>query len=389
MVTMSKTLSSPPLEGIRVVELGSSLAGPFAALILGQLGAEVFKVESTEGDAMRRWGTPVGEDSSGPFEAFNRGKRSLVVDFKNEVQVKSLRRFIEDGADVVLQNLRPRAAARFGLGAEEMTKRCPRLVYCNQWAYGDRGPLTDLPGYDPLLQAFSGIIHATGEAGRDPARVGVSLIDLSTGMWGAMGILALLTRRATTGAGGVTDASLLETSLAFMGLHHASLTTDDQIPERSGLTGPLISPNGGFTASDGIVMIVVGTDGQFARLCKAIGLDALGDDTRFITTGDRYANRSALTELLNQHLVGESRAHWAEKLNASNIPNAPVQDLREASNHPQTEAIGMVQKSPDGTFSVMGIPLRFDGERPAYVAPAPHLGEHTALLSTSVAANDD
>lgn len=377
---MTEPALTLPLAGIRVVELGSSLAGPFAALILGRMGAEVFKVESPDGDAMRCWGTPRGADSSGPFEAFNRGKHSLVVDFNDADAITRLTNFIGAGVDVVLQNLRPGVADRFGLGATALTAQCDRLVYCNQWAFGDRGPLASQPGYDPLIQAFSGIIQATGEAERDPVRVGVSMIDLSTGMWGAMGILSLLVRRATTGQGGIVDTSLFESGLAFMGLHHATLVTDDKVPGRGGLTGPLLAPNGGFTARDGIIMVVVGTDAQFRRLCQAIDLPALVDDPRFGTTIERYANRDALTAALNDRLRSTDRAEWAARLSAVNIPNAPVQDLREAVNHEQTQAIGAVQTSPDNDFSVIGLPLRFDGERPAYGSAAPGLGEHSHLL---------
>jgi crotonobetainyl-CoA:carnitine CoA-transferase CaiB-like acyl-CoA transferase len=367
---------APPLAGFRVVEMGSSLAGPFAALILRQLGAEVFKVEAAGGDAMRSWGKPHVNNTSAGFETFNHGKRSIVVDLTNADEVAALVRFIEAGVDVVLQNLRPGVAERFGLGSAELTARCPELIYCNQWSFGDRGPMSPQPGYDPLMQAFAGIIDATGEADRSPARVGASIIDMSTGMWGAMGILALLVRRATGSGGGVVDASLLESGLAWMGLNFAALQADGTVPQRGGLQGPLISPNGGFTANDGIIMIVVGTDPQFARLSSLLDLPGLSEDERFATSNARFSNRTALTQELNAALSQKDRAHWASLLNEANIPNAPVQNLAEATEHEQTKALEIVQTNPNTKFSVIGLPLRFDGHRPGYDGRSPALGEH-------------
>ena len=369
-----------PLEGIRVVELGSSLAGPFAALILSQLGAEVFKVESPEGDAMRRWGAAEVGGTSASFETFNRGKRSLAVDFNDAAAVDGLRTFIGAGAHAVLQNLRPGAADRFGLGAKRLRADNPALVYCNLGAFGEQGPLRDLPGYDPLMQAFSGIIATTGELDRDPVRVGVSMIDMSTGMWGAVGILALLVRRMTTGVGGVVDGSLFESSLGWLSMNFGTLQVEGALPERGGLQGPLVSPNGGFHTKDGIVMVVAGTDAQFVRMCGALGLEGLANDPRFATNNDRVTNKVALRVAMEKQLASSSRAYWVSRLNDANVPCAPLQDLKEASEHPQTDAMGMVQTRPDGAFSVLGFPLRVDGMRPPYEHRAPTLGEHNSVL---------
>lgn len=371
-----------PLEGIRVVELGSSLAGPFAALILSQLGAEVFKVESPDGDAMRRWGAAEVGGTSAAFETFNRGKRSLAVDFNDPSAVAGLRHFIAAGTHAVLQNLRPGAVDRFGLGAERLRADNPALVYCNLGAFGEHGPLHDLPGYDPLMQAFSGIIATTGEPDRDPVRVGVSLIDMSTGMWGAIGILALLVRRMATGSGGVVDGSLFESSLTWLSMNFGTLQVEGALPERGGLHGPLVSPNGGFHTQDGIVMVVVGTDAQFARMCSALGLDGLADDPRFATNNDRVTNKVALRVAMETQLASATRAHWVARLHDANVPCAPLQDLKEAAAHAQTAAMGMVQTRPDGAFSVLGFPLRVDGTRPPYEHSAPSLGEHNSALAS-------
>ena len=371
-----------PLEGIRVVELGSSLAAPFAALILSQLGAEVFKVESPDGDVMRRWGAAEVGGTSAAFETFNRGKRSLSVDFNDPAAVDGLRKFIAAGAHAVLQNLRPGAVERFGLGAERLRADSPGLVYCNLGAFGEHGPLRELPGYDPLMQAFSGIIATTGERDRDPVRVGVSMIDMSTGMWGAIGILALLVRRMNTGTGGVVDGSLFESSLTWLSMNFGTLQVEGALPERGGLQGPLISPNGGFHTQDGIIMVVVGTDDQFVRMCGALGLDGLADDPRFATTNARVTNKADLRVAMETQLASATRAHWVARLNDANVPCAPLQDLKEAAAHAQTEAMGMVQTRPDGAFSVLGFPLRVDGARPPYEHRAPTLGEHNSVLAS-------
>ena len=377
-------MSELPLRGVRVVELGSSIAGPFAALILAQMGAEVIKVEPpVHGDAMRQWGTPDVSGTTAAFETFNRGKHSVMVDFRDPAAVAQLIDFIAAGADVVLQNLRPGAAESFGLGAQSLCARNDSLIYCNLGAFGNRGPMAEQPGYDPLMQAFSGIIHATGEAERDPVRVGVSIIDLSTGMWGAIGILGLLVRRMRSGVGGVVDGSLLESSLTWMSLNFGTLQVTDEVPQRNGLGGPLIAPNGGFQARDGIVMIVVGTDAQFARLCTVLEMSQLSADPRFSDTQSRVDNKRELKTLIDAAMRVHDRSHWVTRLNAANVPCAPIQDLREATEHPQTQALGLVQQGPDGNFSVLGFPLSIDGERPGYTQRAPRLDEHAALLSSS------
>ncbi|MEM7405202.1 MAG: CoA transferase [Pseudomonadota bacterium] len=371
-----------PLAGIRVVELGSSIAGPFAALILAQLGAEVIKVEPpVGGDAMRTWGAPFVDGQTAAFETFNRGKKSVAVDFSDAGQMAALRRFIDAGADVVLQNLRPGVVDRFELDETTLRAANARLVYCNLGAFGRRGPLADSPGYDPLMQAFSGLIAGTGEADRDPVRVGAPIMDLSTGMWAAIGILGLLVRRAGTDVGGTVDTSLFESSLAWQSLNFATMQVTGAPPGRSGLTGPLIAPNGGFQACDGIVMIVVGTNAQFTRMCVALDVAGLAGDPRFASSNARYQHREALREVLDDAMRGESRAHWVERLNAANVPCAPLQDLAEVAGHPQTAAMGAVQQRPGTGFEVLGLPLGIDGERPAYAAPAPALGADSALLN--------
>ena len=219
------------LDGIRVVEIGQALAGPMAGEVLAHLGADVVKVERPEGDDARRWGPPFWRDTSPGFLAVNANKRSITVDLKDRVAVEWLITLIGE-ADVVVQNLRPGAIDDLGLGPDALTKRLPRLVYCSVWAFGNTGPMRLKPGYEPMLQAFSGLMMMNGDEGGPPTRVGTSILDYGTGLWAALGVLAALVRRAATDRGCVVDASLYETGLAWLKGHYASFSTSGVIPER-------------------------------------------------------------------------------------------------------------------------------------------------------------
>ena len=365
-----------PFEGITVVELGTSVAAPFAGKILTELGAQVIKVENPDGgDPARRWYPALPDGNSASYQSVNMGKLSITVDMTNQDDLDRLKALITEKVDVVLQNLRPGAVKRFSIDADTLRKDNPRLIYCNAGAFGD-GPLGDLPGYDPLMQAFSGITDLTGEADRPPSRVGVSLIDLGTGMWSTIGIISALYRRQATGQGGVVDTSLFETSVGWTTLAVAELAVSGKAPTRSGLQGPIVAPNRGYQASDGIHVIVVGTDGQFRRFCEALNCDALADDPRFAKSTDRLTNEAELSRLVGEIIATDTRASWSERLNAAGIPNAPVQTVEEVVTHPQTEALGLLRSGEDEGMKFVGLPLRLDGVRPASVSHAPRLDEH-------------
>ncbi len=366
-----------PFEGITVVEMGTSVAGPFAGKILAELGARVIKVENPEGgDPARSWYPTLPEGISASFQSCNMDKLSVTVDMRDEAALARLRTLITAQADVVLQNLRPGAVERFGLDAETLRKDNPRLVYCNVGAFGAGGPLSHLPGYDPLMQAFSGITDLTGEADRPPSRVGVSLVDIGTGMWSAIAIVSALYRRLATGEGAVVDTSLFETSLGWITLPVAELAVSGKAPKRSGLQGPVVAPNRGYQAADGIHVIVVGTDGQFKRFCEALNCPEMLDDSRFTAGPDRLANEAELSRLVGDIIATDTRAAWSEKLDAAGIPNAPVQTVEEVVAHPQTEAIGILRPGEDEGMPFVGLPMRLDGERPATGNRAPRLDEH-------------
>ena len=363
-----------PLLGTRVVDLTSSLAGPYCTAMLGALGADIVKVEHPErGDEARAWGAEFFPGGSVMFFAANAGKRSLGLDVKRGLDV--LHRLV-DGADVFIQSLRPGTAARLGFGADELRARNERLVYCSIGSFGREGPLAERPGYDPLMQAFGGIISVTGEPDRPGVRVGVSAIDQGTGTWAALGILAALYERASTGAGRVVDVSLFETTLALLPYQLAETIATGVAPGRHGTAFPLIAPYEVFETADGELMIAAANDRLFALLCDAVGLQELVADPRFATNPARVANREALLPLLRAPLSQRPSAHWLEAL--AEIPVAPVNDLRAVAEHPQTRALGILQ-TLDGREAVAP-PLSVDGERLAFAAPPPLLGEHSAEI---------
>jgi crotonobetainyl-CoA:carnitine CoA-transferase CaiB-like acyl-CoA transferase len=364
-----------PLHDIRVVELGSSVAAPYAAWILAALGAEVLKVERPgTGDDARHWGPPFWQGTATLFHALNRDKRSLALDLKDRDQRARLLRLLEGETDVVIQNFRPGVTARLGLDAERLMSVNPRLIYCSIRAFGASGPLRDHPGYDPLMQAFGGIMDVTGEEGREPVRAGTSVVDMGTGMWCAIGILAMLQRRAVTGTGGVVDTSLFETALAWMSYHAAGVQATGERPVRRGSGIQGLAPYQAYACRDGWLMVAAPNDGLFRRLAAALGHPQWPDDPRFASNPERCRNLAALNALIAPLLAERTRAEWQASLDAAGVPSAPVQGIDEALAHPQTAALGIVQQS-GSSLPLIGLPLSFDGLRPPLRNPAPALGE--------------
>ena len=366
-----------PLVGTSVVDVTSSLAGPTATQLLAALGADVVKVEPLDGDHARAWGPPFLQGEGAMFLASNAGKRSLAIDLGDERGREIVLR-LADRADVFVQSLRPGAAERHGLGPAELRARNPRLVHCSIGAFGARGPLSSQPGYDPLLQAASGIMSVTGEADGPPVRVGVSLIDLGTGVWAALGVLAALYERERTGAGRTLEVSLYETALSLLASQLVGYLGAGVVPGREGSAFSQIAPYQVFPTHDGELMIVAGNDKLFAALCEVLGVPELRKDARFLTNPDRVANRPELLALLEERTREWKSAELVEALVAAGVPASPVHDVGEAARHPQTEALGILQSL--GEFVTVAAPLSADGERVRHPAPPPGLGAHTGEI---------
>ncbi len=369
-----------PLAGITVVEMGTSVAAPFAGQVLGDLGALIVKIEKPDGgDDARGWGPPFWHGTSATFQSLNRNKLSVALDLKDEDQRKSLREFVFREADVVLQNLRPGLVARYGLGSE-LVREQPRLIYCNLGAFGADGPLRERPGYDPMMQAFAGLMNITGEAEQPPVRIGPSIVDIGAGMWSVIGILAALHRRSATGSGGVVDTSLFETALAWMTVPSA-LTLAGSEPGRTGSEAAMLAPYKAYRGSDGMYLIIAaGNDNLFARLCREIGRPQWIDDDRFRTNAVRLVNRQLLNDMLQQIVATVPAAAWIERLEAAGVPCAPLQTIGQVMDHEQTAALGMMLPVPGSEMQLMGMPLRFDGVRPAVNRAPPGLGQDTSIV---------
>lgn len=370
-----------PLAGMKVVDVTTSIAGPYCAEILGALGAEVVKVERPDtGDDGRAWGPPFWTGEGAMFLSVNAGKRSLAVSLADERGREIVLR-LTDGADVFVQSLRPGLAERMGLGAEVIRSRNPRLVYCSLGAYGHVGPLAHEPGYDALIQAAGGLISMTGEPGHSGVRVGSSLIDMGTGMWSALGIVAALLERERTGKGTLVDTSLYETALGYIGYHLVGYLADGTVPTGQGTVFPMVAPYQVFPTRDGELMIAAGNDRLFSLACGVLGMSELVSDARFLTNPDRVRNREELVELLTARLRERDTADWHERLTAAGVPAAPVADVADVANAPQTDALEMIQavahpRIPE--LRLPALPLSFDGERAQHRSSPPLVGEHTA-----------
>ncbi|MCP5149821.1 MAG: CoA transferase [Ectothiorhodospiraceae bacterium] len=375
------TSAVAPLANIKVVELGTSVAAPYAAWILAALGADVIKVERPEvGDDARQWGRMFPDGTGSYFAALNRDKRGIVVDLEDPDELAWLRRLCIEEADVVLQNMRPGKIDKHGLGAHALRAENPRLVYCNMGAFGARGPLADRPGYDPLMQAYGGIMSVTGEEGRPPIRVGTSIIDMGTGMWSVIGILSALKRRAETGEGCVVDTSLYETSLGWVAHLASTVQATGENPERQGSGARGMAPYQAYECADGWLVVAAPNDRLFARLCAVLECSALPADPRFATNQLRFQNLDQLNAVIAPRIRAESRETWRARLEAAGVPNAPVRTILEVMADEQARALGMLQQLPGCDLELMGAPLSFDGERPPLRRHAPRLGEHDAEI---------
>ena len=368
-----------PLTGLTVIEIGQNIAAPVATQILGDLGARVIKLEKLEGDDARTWGPPFWEGAAAMFQAVNRNKASIAVNFRDPEQVEAVKQLILAEADVVLQSMRPGLLQKQGLSSQQLRAQKKSLVWCDLGAFGSGGPLSEKPGYDPLMQAFAGLMSVTGEDGRPPVRTGYSVVDQGTGMWAANAIIASLFRRERTGEGCTVEVSLYETALSWMGIAAAQYQSSGDVPGRHGSGAATIAPYRAFATTDGYLVVAAGNNGLFERLSNLLGHPEWSQDERFQSNPQRVKNRDVLDALIESFMAQKDTAHWVAAMEQAGIPCAPVQSIDQTLANEQTQAIGMVQQVPDSSMTFIGLPARFEGVRPP-VRKAPSMLNQDAHL---------
>jgi len=379
-----------PLEGIKVLDLSRVLAGPWCTQLLADLGAEVIKVERPgSGDDTRHWGPPwhgEGEDRvAAYFLSANRGKKSAAIDFAQPEGAALVRRLVEN-ADIVVENFKVGGLDKFGLDAKSLRAASPRLIYASITGFGQDGPYAERAGYDFIIQGMGGMMAITGlpddEAGGGPLRAGVAVVDLFTGLYTCIAILAALYRREKSGEGAHIDMALFDTQLAMLANQASNALISGKDPPRQGNTHPNIVPYQPFDASDQPIIIAVGNDRQFARLAEMCDHPEWAKDQRFATNGARVANRSDMVTLVAESISRRPAAAWLEKLEAAGIPAGPINTVTQALHDIQAQHRGMVRTIAG--MQVVGSPVRFDGERADSELPPPALGQHTDEVLASL-----
>lgn len=369
-----------PLAGLRVLDLTRALSGPFATMILGDLGADVIKVEDIwHGDDTRRWGPPFQGDDAAYFLSINRNKRGLSVNMKTPEGRQIVQRLAAI-SDIMMENFRPGTAARLGLGYEELSAQNPALIYASISGYGQTGPSAPLPGYDAVAQAVSGMMSVTGEADGEPVRSGTSLADVGAGMWALIGILAALHARQASGRGQLIDISLLDGQVAWLTYVAGKYFATGVTPGRYGSAHESLAPYQVFPTADEPLMVAVGSDGLWRRFTAATGLDELTDDPRYATNPDRVQHRDTLIPRITQALAARGCAEWTARLNAAGVPAGPVNTVPAALAQPQIAAREMVvevEHPVAGVLRMLGTPLKLSAQPASIRRPPPVLGQHT------------
>lgn len=368
-----------PLADVRVCDLTQNLAGPFCCQILGDLGAEVIKVEPPNGDTARPWGPPFWGGESALFLSVNRNKRSIILDLKSSGGREVIHRIARE-SDVFVQASRLGVSERLGCDYQTIRALREDVIHMSLTAYGKRGPLKDFPGYDPLMQAFAGIMSVTGHPDTPAARVGGSVVDFGTGMWAAIAILSALRARDATGQGAELETALLDTAVGWVAYHLIGYMATGEIPGPMGSGLLSIAPYQAFPTSDGSVMISAGNDAIFARLCEALEVGELTKDPRFLTNPDRVANREELIPIFESLTGRFDTAELLTLMHRHSVPCSPIQNIAEVASDPQVESAELLTPAfhpeiPD--YREVALPLRMDGVRPRGGSPPPGAGEHT------------
>ncbi len=376
----------PTLGGLKVLDLSRVLAGPWIGQTLADLGADVVKVESPEGDDTRKWGPPFVEGVNGEnfsacyYHACNRGKRSVVADFRTEEGqdfVKSLARH----ADVVIENFKVAGLAKYGLDYAGLKAVNPRIVYASITGFGQTGPYAERAGYDFLVQGMGGSMDLTGEPGGMPMKTGYAVADIFTGLYAAIGILSALRRRDATGEGAHIDCALLDSQVGVLGYQAINYLYSGALPKRLGNAHPNIVPYEVFRTSDGFAIVATGNDRQYRDFCAAIGADELADHPDYLKNADRVKNRKPLIETLNAHTERFTRAALLERLEALKVPAGPINTVADIFEDPQVKARGVAVALPAdytkaGSIPSIRTPIVLDGVPQVAMRPSPRLGEH-------------
>lgn len=381
-------MANPPLHGIRVIELARILAGPWAGQMLADLGADVIKVESPDGDDTRKWGPPFVTSSDGEnlsaayYHSCNRGKRSIIVDFSTPEGAETVRKLVAT-ADVLIENFKLGGLKKYGLDYESLKAINPRLVYCSITGFGQDGPYAPRAGYDFIIQGMSGMMSITGEAGREPQKAGVAISDIFTGLYSVIAIQAALRHAEATGEGQHIDMALYDTQISVLGNQNLNYLVSGKAPIQMGNAHMNIAPYEVLPLADGHFILAAGNDGQFQRFCKVVGLDDLPGDPDFATNPARVVNRVRLREKLVAALASWTRADLLPKLDAAAVPASPINNIAESFADPQAIARGMRIDLPDGhgeTLPGVRAPMLFSATPIEYDRPSPRLGEHTAEI---------
>lgn len=369
-----------PLAGIRVLDLTRVLAGPYCTMYLGDFGAEVVKVEQPGvGDDTRGWGPPFSGGESAYFLCVNRNKKSLTIDLKSADGIALVRQ-LADRADVLIENFRPGAMDRLGLGEKDLRATNPRLIYASLSGFGADGPMADIPGYDLIVQAWGGLMSITGTAESGPLKVGVAIIDLVAGLMLGKAIVAALYAREKIGVGQKIDTSLLEAEVAALINAGSNYLVSGQVPGRWGNAHPTIVPYQSFQTADSYLVLGAASEGIWQRLCPALGRADLANDTRFSKNADRVENRDALIAILAEIFRTRTTAEWILALNRAEVPCAPIQTIDQVFAAPQVQHRNMlveVDHPTAGRLKMAGIPVKFSATPASVRLPPPLLGEHS------------
>jgi crotonobetainyl-CoA:carnitine CoA-transferase CaiB-like acyl-CoA transferase len=378
-----------PLTGLRVLDLTRVLAGPTCTQMLGDLGAEVIKIERPEaGDDTRGFAPPFVPNTkeSAYFVGVNRNKKSVTLDIAKPEGQAIIHKLLEH-CDILVENFKVGALAKYGLGYEQLAKTHPRLIYCSITGFGQTGPYAPRPGYDALIQAMGGVMSLTGEPNGSPQKVGVPVADLFAGLYGCIGILAAVNHRNNTGQGQQIDIGMLDTHVAWLANQGMNYLATGENPARLGNQHPNIAPYQEFPTKDGYLILAVGNDPTFERFCKAFGQEALLADPRFATNPIRVQNRQLVTDTLTPVMKSKTTAEWIDALEALKIGCGPINTLEQVFADPHVQAREMVVEMAHGsgeTVKVIANPVKLSATPPSYRSPPPVLGEHTEDVLASV-----